>query len=118
MGVLDTPLRAVAKSVLPKFGTSATIERAGTYNAATDTTGAGTSHATNVVFEEFAQHLVDGEIVQSGDQIAHIPALGLSITPSPEKDRLKVGSDSWQIVRVMSVQPGDTAIAYKLHVRR
>lgn len=119
MGVLDAPLRAVAKTLVPKFGTTTgAIVRDGTYDEATDTVGSPTEYSCSVVFESFAAHLVDGDVVQEGDQIAHVAAADLTITPTPATDALQVGTETWDVVRVMRVQPGATVILYSLHVRR
>jgi hypothetical protein len=117
MGILDAPMRAVAKTLVPKFGTVASIERDGAYSTITDSIGASTSYACNVVFDAVETHIQDGSS-RSGDRVALIAALDISIVPDPEKDRLKVGTESWQVLRNLPVQPGATAILHVLHVRR
>lgn len=115
---LSTALRKVVSPVVKAVdGTACTIKRKGSYDPDTATVGADTSYTTTVAFDEYPSHLVDGERIRGGDIRGYVPASGLSITPTPGKDRLVVGSESWQIVRVKTYRPGTTDIAYELQLR-
>lgn len=114
-----SPLAAVAVSLIADFGQAATIRRVSgdTYDPVTGTTTGGTTTDTAAqavivgISKDYAAQL--GGSVQSGDMMA------LIATYAPvQSDSLILGADTWAILDVQEVKPGDTALLYKAHVRR
>ena len=89
----------------------------GGYDAATDTvSGNGYTNTTiKAVILGINVFKTDESTLQRGDRIALISAS--SITPN-EKDKIIDGSATYQIVSIEEVNPGDTAVIYKLQVRK
>ena len=59
----------------------------------------------------------DGSTVRQGDQALLLAADGLTSPPS-EEDEVLDGDESWQVLQVERLQPGDKAIFYRLQLRR
>jgi len=118
MGLLDTPLRAVAKSLMHTFGTSATVRRVlgGQYNT---TTGKAVEtiidQAVEGILEEYEAREI-GDTVKMGDRKFSIAAADLNFTPSPE-DRVLFGTKVYRIVRVGIVQATDDAALFTMQLR-
>jgi len=69
------------------------------------------------LFTEFAERQVDGSVIQAGDKLLLIAAEGLKVAPKPGYKAID-GADAWNVEHVSTVQPGPTAILYKLRIRR
>lgn len=113
------PLAEVAVSLIDQFGQDATIRRVSgeTYDPVTKVTTGGTTTDTTVravvvgISQEYAAQL--GGNIQTGDRMA------LIATSKPlVSDSLLLGSDTWAVLDVQEVKPGDTGLLYKAHVRR
>jgi len=67
----------------------------------------------------YANHLIDGDIIQASDLRLIVPAKGLTFTP--EVGRKVVvplgGTEIWTIERVSKL-PGDVPVAWDLQLRR
>ena len=101
MGVLDTPLRSVAKTILQTFGQSVTFTRVtpGDYSI-TSGTRAETTATTSTYgrLDDYkAYELRDG--VRATDQKLTVPAIDLSFVPGVD-DRVTVGSDEYGVIEV------------------
>ena len=59
----------------------------------------------------------DGSTVQQGDQGLLLAASGLE-TPPSDDDEVIDGGVTWQVLRVERLQPGPTALLYRLQLRR
>ena len=89
----------------------------GTFNPATGAnTGASSSDATiKAVFTNVLEDTVDGDIVRRSDKVVIVSAS--DVTPT-KQDKIVDGSDVYQIINIDEIKPGDTALIYKLQVRR
>ena len=118
MAVLDGPMGALAKKLIDKFGTAATLTyvTTGTYN--TTTRKATPSTTTASVHGTFRTYRLDelGDLIQAGDAEFIIPAKGLT-APRP-KDTVTIASVVWQINRVGSVMSGDDEALFVLQLRK
>ena len=118
MGLLDTPLRAAAKSVIGTLGTSVTLRqialgtpniKAGTQsNTATDTTVTG-------VLESYKNREVS-DIVQATDRKLTIAASVVSFIPDLN-DQVVISSVVYAIKDVQTVQAQDSAALLVLQLR-
>lgn len=70
-----------------------------------------------IVMVEYRPQDRDGVLILQTDRIALLSAVGLTITPDPETDRLVEGGRSLQIVTVTPTSPAGTPILYELQVR-
>lgn len=113
-------LDATARALLLKFGGPATFLRVtgAAYDPVTGVTSGGstTSTATSAVIvgisDAYAEQL--GGNIQAGDRIAlsdsaYLPDVG---------DLLTIGSDTWSVVALLSVNPGGVPLLYKSQVRK
>jgi hypothetical protein len=100
-------------------GRSVTLRRsANTYNPATDTyTASSTDFTVKAVFTEFRQSEIDATLIKRGDKKLLIAAADLSSAPEPN-DIIIDGSTQYRVIDLMSVEPGDAAILYKVQVRK
>lgn len=81
-----------------------------------DVSGQATSDTTIKAVITTAKVIkIDNSAIQRGDKFALIAAD--AITPN-EKDRVIDGDDTYQIIDVTEIKTGDTAIAYKLLLRK
>ena len=114
-------LQITSQKIIERYGRSVVLRRnnEGTYNPATDTiTGASTTDVSVIaVFTDFEQDEIDGTLIVRGDKKAVIAAGSLN-SPPENNDILIDGSDQYRIVQLMAVQPGDTALIYKVQVRK
>lgn len=89
----------------------------GSYNPANDTIS-GDSNADETVkalVRNFTEReLVEGLIIK-GDKEVTVAASGLTI---PEMNDIIVDTQQFRIINVLEIAPGDTAMLYKLQVRR
>lgn len=61
--------------------------------------------------------LVDGDTIKRGDTKVLIAAQGLRFTPS-EGMQVDIGDDTWTVISVTPLDPGEKSAAYKLQLRR
>ncbi len=129
MGVLDGPLRGVAKQLTSLLGTTATLRR----RTAVFDPIANAEVVTNVTWslrvsppEAVGLDRIDGTLVRAGDAkcvaaAADIEALSPAIslpTGSAVNLYLDVAGDRWAIVAVNDMRSGDQSAAVELILRR
>ncbi len=85
--------------------------------AGTFTRGTEAEQSVRAVFASYKAADVDGELIRAEDKYCLIAASSRTGEPTTE-DKIKEGSTEWSVVRVDVVKPADTAILYKLQVRR
>lgn len=109
------PLKDVATDLIADFGKSATLVKL--VNSGTDFDPDITESATAItlVETEFSTSQKDGTLIQQGDKKFLISANAATVE---QKDRIKLGSDTWQIIEVEPLNPGGTVLIYTAHVRK
>lgn len=107
-----------ARKLLGQFGYAAQIERAGvpTGPAYDPSPGVPTLHACTVVETGYSLKDRDHTNVQVGDKLGLI-STAIDIVPTIA-DVLLIGSDRWQIIDVMPLEPGGRTLLYKFHARK
>lgn len=94
------------------------VSPSGTYTPGTGfTEGTDTEQTVYAVFTSYRASEIDGTIIRRDDKVCLIAASGAS-SEITTKNRIKEGSDTWEIVSIDLVKPGDVAILYKAQVRR
>ena len=118
MGVLDKPLRSVAKKVIKKLGTKVTLIQVnpGAYDT---TTGGGTPTDAKIeiegtYFEYRTKEL--GDHIALGDRGLMVAASALTWLPKAQ-DRVRDGDITYRIVDVKSPQATDQAAVHVLQLR-
>lgn len=81
------------------------------------TPGTPTEQTPKALFAAYKAKDVDGTIIRADDKECLIAASALSGEPTTA-DKIKEGSTEWAVVHVEVIKPGDTALLYKLQVRR
>lgn len=119
---LYATMAATALSQINDKGRNVTVRSKGVtegYDVATDTYTAGTDSdvTAKALFTEYKTKDIDGEVIQRGDKKLLIAASSLSSAPTTET-QIVDGSDVYSVIGVETVEPGDTAILYKVQVRR
>ena len=118
MGLLDGPLRGVAKTLLQTFGTAVTFTRVtpGTYSitagSKAETTATTSTYGRLDNYRAF--ELSDN--VRVTDQKLTIPAIDLSFTPNQD-DRVTIGSDEYEVVDVGREIATDQAAIFVCQIR-
>lgn len=118
MGVYDRAA-ATAVRLIDRYGRAVTLRSIapGTYNTAT---GVATTTPTNVsrngALLPFGtgQTTERGNLILAGDQRL---LLEPGIVPKPE-DRIVVGSDIYEIVSFVELNPAGTSVYFDLHLRK
>jgi len=113
-------LAAAALRLIDKFGRNVTLRSvtAGSYDTAT-MTKTGASDADKVVkmaIVEYKQSQIDGEVVQRGDELGLLAAS--AVTAKPVVNDIVIDSVQYKIINIETIKPGDTALLYKLQLRR
>lgn len=121
-GALDTKMRALALSLISRYGQSATWSAIGgssTFNPATGrTTEAGSSYSVTVSPPSPVDiSLVDGSTIQATDETVLIAASGLAFTPKIG-DRVTLSSVAYRVVRVSPIFSGAQVAAYEAQCRK
>ena len=115
---LSGPLRKVASKLMTKFGGEVTIRRItlGAYNTTTGTAAETTSDtALRGVLEDVNLREVN-DLIQSGDKRLTIAAADVATAPVTA-DRVLIGGVTHQIIRVTTIEQGNTAITHELILR-
>lgn len=81
------------------------------------TVTARTDYAVTGVVQEASPGPLDNAVIRRGDRIVLVAASALPVVPEAGSVLLLEGSE-WSIVHVGAIKPGDTAIAWRLQVRR
>ena len=121
---LSTALRRVSQSLIAKNGTGAVLVHRpmGVSDGTTDTfnvtTGLDPSaelkEPVSVIIEAGRQEQSDGH---TREQSATLAAKSL-VQPPTERDELKLGTETWLVVLVETVEHEGLPIIYKLQIRR
>lgn len=69
------------------------------------------------LFTMFHNREIDGELIRVGDRRVLIAAQGLAAAPSTG-NLIRDGSTTYKVVKVDTLQPGDTTVLYKVQVRK
>ncbi len=120
-----TRSRAAARSLLARYGQDVTLRRTlqGTYDSATGSFsgGSSTDYAARAVVSNY-QDGTDGGTIQTGDRHVLMAADGLAVEPAPpatgQTDSLIIEGETFQIVRVRTIRPGEANVLYDIHARR
>lgn len=121
MATLDALFPGLAARMIDQFGATASLE---TVSKTDDLATGKVSECVTVAAikitppEPFTIGLIDGTLVEAGDMTTLAVAQGLSAAPAANRDRLVFASETWRIVAVDPIYSGDTATAYRLHLRR
>jgi hypothetical protein len=111
-------LYATSKRLVDRFGLDASLRKVtgGSYDPVTGIVSGGSTADTNVraVITNITKDYVSEAEIQQGDRIAIVDG---AVAPTLS-DLLIVGSDIWQIVNVVEINPGATALLYKAQVRK
>jgi hypothetical protein len=114
----DNGLRQVAQSVIKAVGTTVTVRKVtpGVYNVATGS--ATDTEADSVIKGLLSEYDASelGDYVLVGDRKLIVAAADLTFTPTP-KDKVLIGSDIYDIVRVTSIMAQDSAMTHELQLR-
>ena len=81
------------------------------------TVTASTDYAVTGVVQEASPGPLDNSLVRRGDRIVLVAAEALPVVPEAGSVLL-LEEVEWSIVHVGAIKPGDTAIAWRLQVRR
>lgn len=113
-------IASTALALIADFGRSVTLRRvtAGTYTPSSlSVSGASTSDETiTAVIMKHKFHQIDGEIIRRDDRLCLVAASGLTVPALG--DIIISDSVQMKIVDVEVVQPGDTAVVYRLNLRK
>ena len=121
MSDIYTRLAATALSQINDKGRTVTLSTPGSdiYAPGSGTFTAGTpvTQTAKALFTEYSLRDIDGELIRTDDKECLIAASSLTGEPTA-KDKIIDGSTEYSVVRVETVKPGDTALLYKIQVRR
>ena len=81
------------------------------------TVTASTDYAIAGVVQEATPGPLDNSMIRRGDRLVLVAAGALPVVPEAGSVLLLEGLE-WSIVHVGAIKPGDTAIAWRLQVRR
>lgn len=106
---------------IKKNGKHATLRKASaaSYDPVTGVETGATSadHAVSIVEANFRQQEIDGTLIRQDDKKALMSAYKSTADPEVD-DSIVIDSDTFNIVSIKSIQPGDTVIYYELQLRR
>lgn len=120
MTALDDKLVPVAKDLIARFGTAATVDViARVYDPETrSTTDTTTSYGVLMTPPApYSRRLIDGDSILSSDAQSFLAADGLSFTPATDQ-RVTVGGGKWTVTGVREHRTGDKVAVYELQLRR
>lgn len=110
--------KATADRLLTRFGQAATLRRPTTSGTAYNPTqGTPTDYTATVVVTDFSNREIDGTRVLATDKKALMAKASLAIEPTTS-DKLLIGGVAHSIVRVETLSPGGTTLAWTLQCRR
>lgn len=115
-------LSAVAIAQIADKGRDVTFvyKTQGTYNPATDSFSGQTSttQTVSMVITNYRKTEIDETMIKSGDRLGLL-APQTNLTRAPETgDSVTDGSETFSIVAIDEIKPGDTTLLYKLQLRR
>jgi hypothetical protein len=115
---LASSLQKVANKAISKFGGDITLQFVTTaaYDPATGTASESTTTATiKGVLENVSAREVS-DLVRSDDKKLTIAASSISSTPGPD-DKIVIGGVTHQVIRMETIEQGNTAIVYVFFLR-
>ena len=105
--------------IITKFGVAATLVQwtKGAYNVDTRTNAAGTTAniAVTIVIADFRVDEVDGTLIEREDKKFIMG--GADATPT-QNDKIKIGSDQWEVINVVEIKPANVVVAYEIQARK
>lgn len=110
-------LAQTAKRLIDTKGRSVTVRSTAgqTFDPINDTmTGGVTNTPVKAVFTEFKREEIDGTLIMRGDKKV---LLAGSVEPKGN-DVIIDGSTKYRIVDILTVQPADTVVIYKVQARK
>jgi len=114
-------IRQLAEQQIKEYGRPITIkgEIKGTFDPTTGkyTGGSQTTRQAYGIVTAYARNEIDGTLIQAKDQKVLLAADSLSAPPEVG-ELLVVGSVEYRVVSVRAVEPGGTALLYKVQVRK
>ena len=116
-GIANTALKQIAdKGRMVTIKTPSSEQQ---YDPSTDTFTEGTDSEEQVkaLFTQFAKKDIDGEMIQAQDKRVLIAASSVTNVPGTD-GKIKDGAQTYRVINVDTVQPGDTPILYMVQVRR
>ncbi len=121
MGLLDTAIRDVVKSVIDLLDTDATLKKqtVDAYDPETGEEDVAVPTSTAIKISppsNFSNREVDGSAVQRQDLKCLTAAKGASFTPEIG-DTLIIGSTDYRIINADPIKAGDENAAWKLQLR-
>lgn len=119
MGFYDNMTATALRQINDK-GRTVTLRKpsAGTYVPGTDTyTAASADYSAKAVITSVNSGEIDGTIILAGDKRVLLAASALAVVPAIN-DIVLDGTEQLRVINVEAVKPGDTAILYKLQVRK
>jgi len=112
-----TGLKTTATNLIQNFGgtVSLVVITPGTYNTATgETDNTETETEVSGVKIDFNKNEIDGTIVKANDIKIYLPA----DTTISKTDKIKLSGNTYNIIDIKEVKPGDTILYYELQVRK
>lgn len=79
--------------------------------ATADTTATG-------VFLDTQRSFITGELIPTDESVLLLSASELGALVPINKDRIVDGSDVWEVTKVDTLEPGDTALLYELRIKK
>lgn len=119
-GALDTKMRAIAVSLIDRFGKSVTWTKyASTVTPSTGVvTRTGTSYTVTITPPMGPDSSYKPtSLIREGDRLVTVAASGLAFTPT-EGDELTIDAATWRVVAVQAVYSGSLVAAYTAQIRR
>lgn len=92
----------------------------GTYDASTDSISgqSSTSAIISMLVTNFNFREIDGTLIKSGDRLGLI-ANGATLSRVPKTgDQVNDGGETFTVVSILNIQPGEEPLLYKLQLRR
>ena len=118
MGFYDRMAQCALRLIAEKGGSLSYRRLVPSFDPLTGATvPARTDYAVTGVVQEASPGPLDNAMVRRGDRIVLVAAGALPVMPEAGSVLLLEGSE-WSIVHVGAIKPGDTAIAWRLQVRR
>lgn len=124
-GELDQDLRDVARDLVDRLGKEVLLQRVFT------APNPGTGGTTNVIEKEvkrtatpprdFTQARIAGTLIEAGDTVIQVPALGLDMGKPEEPrqgDQVVMDGETWSVVQVGRVYSGHLVVLFTLQLRR
>ncbi len=111
-------MQATVSRLLPKYGKTMYLERAGSSTTDPVTGDATISPPQSLpvigVVQDFNRFEVDGTLILASDKKVTITAA----TAPLNTDFLQDGATKWRIINISDKTPADTTLCYQLQVRR